>query len=364
VSFPSDDLGALRQRWAAPSRPRPIVFIGAGGIVDDAHLPAYRMGELPIGGAYDIDRARCAALATKWALPRAFESLEEALATHDAVFDIALPPAAVRETVERLPDGAVALIQKPMGLDLAEATAIRDACRRKRITAAVNFQLRFSPMMLALRDAIDHGWLGRIVDVDVHVNCRMPWELWPFMQSLERMEIALHSIHYLDLIRSLLGEPQRVYGRTVRHPNAPKLASSRTSAILDYGDDVRCSLSVNHHQAHGPKHQRSQLRVEGLSGAALVDMGVNLDYPHGRPDALEIVRGDGEWTSVELVGDWFPDAFLGTMSNLQRFAAGEDERLLTSVEDAWRTMALVEALYESDRNGGTCVPEDARVGGA
>jgi hypothetical protein len=46
------------------------------------------------------------------------------------------------------------------------------------------------------------------------------------------------------------------------------------------------------------------------------------------------------------------------MSNLQRFAAGEDAALVTSVEDAWHTMALVEACYESDRRGGTELPSD------
>jgi hypothetical protein len=46
------------------------------------------------------------------------------------------------------------------------------------------------------------------------------------------------------------------------------------------------------------------------------------------------------------------------MSNLQRFAAGEDPVLHTSVEDAWHTMALVEALYASDARGGTPLPAD------
>lgn len=353
-------VGELRQRWAQPSRPRPIVLIGAGGIVNDAHLPAYRKGELPVAGCFDLDRARAEQLARRWGLPRVFDSLDEALAFPQAVFDLALPPAAVHATVERLPDRAVALIQKPLGVDLADATRIRDACRRKRLTAAVNFQLRFSPLMLALRDAVERGWLGRLVELDLHVNCRMPWELWPFLASLERMEIALHSIHYLDLIRSLLGEPRRVWARTVKHPRAANLASSRTSAILDYGDDVRCSLSVNHHHMHGPKHQLSQVRLEGLDGAAVAVMGVNLDYPRGRPDALEFAREGEAWTNAPLAGNWFPDAFLGTMSNLQRFAAGEDEVLHTSVEDAWRTMALVEALYESSRAGGTPLPSDAR----
>ena len=54
---------------------------------------------------------------------------------------------------------------------------------------------------------------------------------------------------------------------------------------------------------------------------------------------------------------WFPDAFIGVMANLQRFAAGEDSTLETSVESAWRTMALVEACYRSTKIAGEPVAE-------
>lgn len=356
----------LKQRWATPTRPRGIVFVGSGGIVDDAHLPAYRAIGLPVVGCFDIDRPRAEKLAAKWSLPRVFGSIEEVARERDVVFDLALPPAAVFETLGRLPDGATVLIQKPLGEDLADATRILARCRSKRLVAAVNFQLRFSPAMLALADAVERGLLGRLVELEVHVNCRMPWELWPFMASLSRMEFALHSIHYLDSIRRLMGEPRSVQARTVKHPDAPWLASSRSTAILDYADDVRVALSIHHHHKHGPKHQTSRLRVEGTRGAAVLTLGVNLDYPRGRPDELELAflddagvattGGAERWHAVPLVGNWFPDAFRGTMSNLQRFAAGEDRVLVTAVDDAWHTMALVEALYAADARGGVPIP--------
>ena len=346
----------LGQRWPSPTKARPIVSIGSGGIVNDAHLPAYRAAGLPVAGLYDVDPGRSRATAARFGPARVFGSLEEALAVEGAVFDVAIPPAELSRVVARLPEGSAALLQKPMGLDLADATAIRETCRRRRITAAVNFQLRFSPNMLALREAVRSGLLGRLVECEVRVQCKMPWELWPFLASLERMEINLHSIHYLDLVRSFLGEPRGVFARTVRHPGSPALASSKTSAILDYGDDVRCSLAVNHHHAHGPRHEVSELRLEGTAGAAIARMGVNLDYPRGRPDALESAVDGEPWEEIPLEGNWFPDAFAGPMQNLQRFLAGEDATLWTGVEDAWRTMALVEACYASDRSGGTPVP--------
>ena len=55
----------------------------------------------------------------------------------------------------------------------------------------------------------------------------------------------------------------------------------------------------------------------------------------------------GDWEEVPLHGAWFTDAFIGTMANVQRFDAGEDQALLTSTEDAYQTMALVEACFKS-----------------
>ena len=92
---------------------------------------------------------------------RTFGSLDEALGTDDAIFDLATPPAAHVSVLERVPAGAGVLIQKPMGSDLDEATKILEVCRERKLRAAVNFQLRFSPMMMAVRDALDRGLLGR-----------------------------------------------------------------------------------------------------------------------------------------------------------------------------------------------------------
>jgi hypothetical protein len=86
-----------------------------------------------------------------------------------------------------------------------------------------------------------------------------------------------------------------------------------------------------------------------------------LNYPEGEPDELWLAPLGGPWEPVPLAGRWFPDAFIGTMANLQRFAAGEDPVLYSSVEDAWHTMALVEACYCSNAAAATVVPTDSRT---
>jgi predicted dehydrogenase len=349
-------LDGLCQSWPTPSRPKPIVIIAASGIVDDAHLPAYRMAGLPVAGVYDPDRGRARRLAGTWGIPTVFPTLAAAAAgVPGCVFDLATPPGAHRSVLAELPPGSVALVQKPMGRDLDEATAILEICRERRHVTAVNFQLRFSPMMLALRDALARGLLGRLIDIEVHLNLVTPWHMFPFLTGAERVEIAVHSIHYLDLIRSLVGSPAAVLARTLGHPSTD-LRQTRTSAILDFGSDLRCTLSINHHHDFGRKFQDASFRFEGDRGAALVKLGLLLNYPEGEPDELWIASDGADWSQVPLTGRWFPDAFIGTMSNLQRFAAGEDAVLETSVEDAWHTMALVEACYRADAAPGTPVP--------
>jgi predicted dehydrogenase len=188
----------------------------------------------------------------------------------------------------------------------------------------------------------------------------MPWHLWSFLYGKPRMEILYHSIHYVDLVRSFLGDPAGVYAKTLGHPASPGLAQTRSMLVLDYGDSLRVNIMTNHAHVYGPDKQQSYVKWEGSKGAIQVTAGLNMDYPKGRPDAIEyVLQEEGvepRWKSVAVEGSWFPDAFIGTMSSLMRCANGETDVLPTSVEDAFKTMAVVEAAYLSSQNGGTPIP--------
>lgn len=345
----------LSQAWPRPACPRPIVVIGAGAIVRTAHLPTYRSLGFPVAGVYDARADAAMAVAREFSIPTVFPTLTAAAALEHAVYDLAVPGDQILAILACLPRGAAVLMQKPMGPDLAAANAIRACCRERGLTAAVNFQLRFAPNVLALGDLMARAALGTIVDVDVRIVIDQPWHLWSFLKTAPRLEVPYHSIHYLDTIRRLIGDPDSVYCRVVRHPSMPDLADTRSSIILGYGDRVRCSLTLNHTHRAGPRYRASQMTVEGERGAARLTWGVNLAYPTGPPDTMEVAL-DGEWRDVPLRGSWFITAFEGPMSNLQRFIAGEDAALLSGVDDAIKTMAVVEACYTSSAHGGTPIP--------
>jgi predicted dehydrogenase len=349
----------LQQRWKLPRRPRPIVFLGAGGIVRAAHLPAYEKAGFAIAGVYDIRRAVAEETARESGIPRVFGSLQEALMQTDVVFDLAVPAGEIAPMLRKVPRGATILIQKPMGRTLAEARTIARIVRARDLVAAVNFQLRFSPNVLALRDLLARRALGRVRDVEVRVVADTPWSAWEFLKGIPRLELLYHSVHYLDLLRALFGEPDGVVGAARPDPAFPALSDTRCALELVYAAGPRVTVRTNHAHHFGASKRVSEIRVEGLKGAAVLRMGVNLDYPSGKPDTLE-VAGESGWRFVALEGSWFPDAFEGTMANLQRHAAGEDRALESGVDDALRTMALVEACYRATRRAPTRIPRTKR----
>jgi predicted dehydrogenase len=346
-------------RAPRPKAARPIVVIGAGGIVHDAHLPAYRKAEFPVAALVDVDGEKAGALAKTFEIPFATTSIVEAIrfAPVDAVFDVAVPAKMIAGILRQLPDGAAVLIQKPMGETLAEAVEILKICRKKELMAAINFQLRWAPNMLAARALHGAGVLGELHDMEVSVSAHMPWELWSFLSTAPRLEILYHSIHYVDLVRSWFGNPVGVYAKTVKSPRTAELAATKSVITFDYGDDKRVFIATNHSQDFDSKMQRSFVQWEGMTGAMRAQMGVNLNYPQGRPDNLEyIVRGDTGWNEAPVSGNWFPDAFMGSMGSLQCFVQGEANVLPTSVEDAIDTMRVVEAAYLASGRGGVDLP--------
>ena len=354
----------VRQNAILPEKPRPIVSIGLGGIVHDAHYPAYKIAGFEIISGFDINSDRAAEMKHKFDIPVIYDTLSETIvqAPENAVFDVAVPGNAITDILRQIPEGCTVLIQKPMGDDLEQAREILNVCRERNLTAAINFQLRFAPFIIAARDMIEQGLIGELYDMEVRMQINTPWHLWQFLFPLPRVEILYHSIHYIDLVRSFCGTSQSVYAKTISHPTAPDLkGGTRSMIIMDYGDNPRVNVMTNHSHAYGAQKQQSYVKFEGGKGAIQIRAGLNMSYPDGVPDkfeyALKEVGQEPEWQSLDINGSWFPEAFIGTMASLMRYANGETDTLPTSVEDAIMTMATVEAAYNSSENGGTLLPQ-------
>jgi predicted dehydrogenase len=345
-----------------PSGKLPVYIIGAGGIVNTAHLPAYQLAGFSVQGIYDIIPEKARLTAEHFNIPRVFARLEEMIgnAPSNAVFDMAVPGTATYSVLEQLPEGSSVLLQKPMGESYPEAKQILELVRSRKIRAAVNFQLRYAPYILAAKELVAKDKLGELNDIEINVNVYTPWHLWDFLLKSPRVEILYHSIHYIDLIRNLLGNPRSVYAKTTRHPAMQELASVRSNIIMDFGDMIRANILTNHCHHYGLPKQQSYIKIEGSKGAVLVNFGALIDYPRGSADSFEYILLDGNnqgWQTMPIKGSWFPHAFIGSMAQLMLAAEGVIEQADNSVEDCIDTMACLEAAYISNERGGVTLSE-------
>ena len=341
----------------------PICIIGAGGIVADAHLPAYKIAGFNVKGITNRRKAKAEALAQQFGIAQVYDNLSDMVAANgtDCVYDFALPASEIIPVLEQLPQKATVLIQKPYGESLEEARAIHALAKSKQMLAGVNFQMKFAPYILEAKKMIDEGKLGTITDLEVYVNVYTPWNLWEFLFSKERMEINYHSIHYIDLVRSFLGNPQKVFAKSFRHPEAQQLTSVRSNIIMDYGDYLRAAIHTNHNHQYSKTKQESYVKIEGTKGAVKITFGALINYPHGIPDKFEYILTEGEDKSElhtkTIDGTWFPHAFIGTMEQMLLAKTGAIEKPENSIDDALMTMACVEAAYASNANGGMLVDD-------
>ncbi len=345
-----------------PEELRPIVIIGAGSIVNDAHLPAYKLAGFEVAGIFDLDKEKAELTSKKFGIPRVCDSLADLVNlahSKNCVYDMALPASAIISTLEQLPNDSGVLIQKPMGENLADARQILDICHEKRLTAGINFQLRHAPNIVEARKMIDEGQIGEVHDIEVRVNVFTPWNNWKFLFDIPRVEIVYHSIHYIDLIRSFMGDPESVYAKTIKHPKSAELASTKSSIILDYGDMKRATINTNHGHEFGPEKQESFVKIEGTEGAIKMQLGVNLNYPKGLPDTFEYSKiSEGQsWQTLDVKGNWFIAAFPGPMAGLMKKVKNPGYTYINSVEDAIHTMEVVEACHLASDRGGTKLSE-------
>jgi predicted dehydrogenase len=123
-----------------PEHRRPIAIVGAGAIVDVAHLPAYRDAGLEVCGLVDLDRERAAEVAARHGVPNVYGDLDELLADERVeVVDIAVVPWAQPEVLGAvLAAGKHALAQKPFAPDLATGRDLVATARAAGVHVAVN----------------------------------------------------------------------------------------------------------------------------------------------------------------------------------------------------------------------------------
>lgn len=328
-----------------------IGVIGAGQIVNQAHLPAYRNAGFRVLAITDIDSVAANNTAGRFNIPRVCRAVDELLQMPEIdIVDIAVPamhnPALARKALEA---GKHVLVQKPMAETTAEASGMIEAARQHGRKLAVNQQMRWSPAVRAASDLIRRGLLGEVLECSIEIQIRTPWDLWPWLRDHPYPEIYYHTIHHVDTARAWLGDPIQVYASLARYPDATYKGPTRNYMVFVYPNNLRATFLVNHHTAAPNDEWRAEFRIEGARGWCRGLVGLLLNYPTGRSDVIQFADRElipGGSVDIELEGRWFPDAFIGPMSSLMDAIANDTEPE-TAGREILGTLRVLEAITKS-----------------
>jgi predicted dehydrogenase len=219
-------------------------LIGCGNYGMNDARAAFKVGNVEMVALCDVDSQHLTDSVTaveklQGTRPKTFKHYEELLATPglQAVI-IATPPhwhalpflAAVDQNLD-------IYCEKPLAYDIREAQAMVAAAQKKNLVIQIGFQRRQSPALRQVRDYLQQGSLGRVVQVDAQIHylaglrdttpqdppAALDWDLWcgpapkipyspqvgHFAWRLEKTTGHGHlvdwGIHLIDATRWILG---------------------------------------------------------------------------------------------------------------------------------------------------------------
>ena len=199
-----------------------VGIIGCGGIAQQKHLP--NLAQFPalcdVVAFCDQSVGRTALSVAKYGAPgaRSFTDYRELLKDDSLdVVHVLTPNAYHAEvTVAALEAGKHVMCEKPMAETSADALRMLEASRRTGKKLTLGYQTRFRNDVLALRKAVDQGFLGDIYFAKAHAVRRRGVPNWLLHPSETHTGGPLIDIgtHALDLTLWMMGnyKPATVMG--------------------------------------------------------------------------------------------------------------------------------------------------------
>jgi len=319
-----------------------IGLVGAG-MISFHHLIAWsRDDRVQVVAVCDPDLAHARRRAAEFDIPGVYTGIDAMLAELeiDAV-DIASP----RDTHVALVEAAAAkhvdvLCQKPLAPSFEGGAALA-----RRVAGAIRVMVhenwRFRPWYRSLRQWLDGGGAGRLLQVDMATlssglllnaaGVRPILERQPFMGRERRLMIAEVMIHHIDTLRWLFGPLKLRYARTAH--TVPEVAGETlASMLLETAAGVPIMLRGALDAAGYPERTLDRLEIVGTRASAMLD-GTEIRYSGAddRQDRFEFERD--YQASFDAVIRHFVDGLLG------------GRPFETDIGDNLETLRLVEEAY-------------------
>ena len=370
----------------------PLSSLRAGvigtGFIGPVHVEALRRLGVQVIALCDVPE-RVRAAAERLAIPQAFSDYHKLIRSPDVdVVHITTPNRYHAEmSLAALQAGKHVVCEKPLAMNTGETAAIVKAARRAGTVFAVNFNVRFYPAVLQLRQAIDNGDFGEIIHVNgsyfqdwLFKDTDYNWRLLP-AEGGKLRAVADIGTHWLDTVSFILGAKitsvfadlgtfhqsrKRPLGEVQTFAKADRQLKYATykvatedfaSVLLQFNNRARGNLALS--QVAAGRKNCIRIEIYGSKKSAWWCSEEPETLRFGQRDGANEVAvrgtpafGDGAAGFMDYPPghvEGFPDTFKMLFRNIYSTIAsgGKGDRLFATADDGHAEVAVCEAILKS-----------------
>jgi predicted dehydrogenase len=276
-------------------------------------------------------------------ITHAFDSAE-ALVNHpdvDAVFIVSANSAHCPETLAAARAGKHALVEKPMAMSVEEAEQMINACRSAGVRLMVGHMLRFSPLLIRIRELIRGKALGTPVSAraDFVYDASVSHRGWLYDRKVAGGGPVFDiGVHCLDSLRFVLDDEAQETG-SLLDPE-PTECRTESTAIIQMRfakgtlGSIFCSYAV--------PLRRTFIEIIGSEGAVSA-----YNFTLGdRTTPLMIVGGkDGQTTDERIEQIAIPNLYVEEISHFSECIIHNREPLLSGENGLKNQVVLDVAMH-------------------
>ncbi|MPZ17450.1 MAG: gfo/Idh/MocA family oxidoreductase [Luteitalea sp.] len=332
-----------------------VGILGGGNISDTHAHAASALPDVRVSAVCGANREKAERLAARHEAV-AYSDIE-AFLSHRPLELVAIgSPSGLHgeQIAAAIARGLPVLVEKPLEISTARVDRIIDAVDRTGLAVGVFFQERCAPDLEALKNDLAAGVLGRLTLATAQVKWYRPLEYysksrWRGTWALDGGGALMNQgIHTVDLLLWLMGDIERVFAWTRTTLHAIEVEDT-VVALLEFASGAVATLEAT--TAAYPGANR-RIEITGTRGTIVVeqDRVVRRDLidatAESRPSGAHV--GATASASSPVVADATPhrrvfEDFLAALDN--------GSRPRCDVREGRRSVAVVEAIYESARRG-------------
>lgn len=330
------------------SDPIRIGLIGAGAVVQVAHLPVLKkLKNVELAAICDTDIPKARALATRFGIPDVFDDIEDLLEHQRVDALLIATPNHLHEShiMAALAAGAHVLVEKPLALGPVAAQKIAKATEKRDRVVMVGMTHRYRPDAQAVRSFVQSGELGEIDSIRSSWHVARPARValgWRQRRDEAGGGVMLDlGLTMLDLCFWLAGNPspERVSASLVR-PKGERAVELSGSAYVICENGA--SIFVDVTWRHIGEGERFGVGLRGSKGTA----GINPLHVWKELNGISQDVSPSGGLSRESS---FSASFRAQWAHFLAAIAGDAE--VPSLTEHITLLRVMEAIYKSDADG-------------